>query len=138
MKSGHCLCKKTAWQYTGEASWACYCHCDDCRRWTGSAAPVFAAFEDDNVAGLEAVGPSRSFAKGVDRWNCAECGSPLLGRFDYLPGQSWVPLGMIEDAKGLAPTFHCFADRRHDWVPEAGLPGSDGTGRDVLNAAKDG
>ena len=37
---GHCLCKKTTWEYAGEQTWACYCHCDACRR--NCAAPVVA------------------------------------------------------------------------------------------------
>ncbi len=134
-RSARCYCGAATLSFMADPLQVIYCHCDDCRRWTGAAAPVFAAFADDVVDGLAALGPGKSFAKGVDRWNCAKCGSPLVGRFDYVPGQSWVPLGVIEDASGLKPEFHCFAERRHDWVPAAGLPGSNGTGRDALNAA---
>ncbi len=37
---GHCLCRKTGWEFEGGITWACYCHCDDCRR--NCAAPVVA------------------------------------------------------------------------------------------------
>ena len=137
-RSARCYCGSSNLSFGAEPVQVIYCHCEDCRRWTGAAAPVFAAFADSAVDGLAALGPGRSFVKGVNRWNCKDCGSPLLGRFDYVPDQSWVPLGVIEDASGLQPEFHCFASRRHDWVSDAGLPGSDGTGRDELNAAKNG
>ncbi len=137
-RSARCYCGQSRLAFTAEPLQVIYCHCDDCRRWTGAAAAVFAAFSDEDVAGLSDMGPARSFAEGVTRWNCNDCGSPLLARFDYVPDQSWVPFGVIEDTTGLAPGFHCFADRRHDWVPADGLPGSNGTGRDALNAARHG
>ncbi len=133
-RSARCYCGEAKLAFTAEPLQTVYCHCDDCRRWTGAAAPVLVAFADDAVTGLSALGPGRSFNEGVHRWNCTACGSPLLGRFDYVPGQSWVPMGVIEDAAGLEPEFHCFADRRHAWFPDGGLPGSEGTGQDALNA----
>jgi hypothetical protein len=122
--------------FSAEPLQVVYCHCDDCRRWTGAAAPAFAAFADEAVSGLNAIVPGRVFTKGVTRWNCRDCGSPLLGRLDYLPDQSWVPLGVIDDASDLAPSFHCFSERRHPWMLEDGLPGSNGTGRETLNEAR--
>ena len=40
MTKGHCLCGAVSWKYSGKETWACYCHCDDCRR--NCAAPVTA------------------------------------------------------------------------------------------------
>lgn len=40
MTKGYCFCKDTSWEYSGDENWACYCHCDDCRR--NCAAPVVA------------------------------------------------------------------------------------------------
>ncbi|MEM7471838.1 MAG: GFA family protein [Pseudomonadota bacterium] len=137
-RSARCYCGASKLSLTAEPLQVVYCHCDDCRRWTGAAAPVFAAFSDGDVAGLDLIGQPKSFSKGTNRWNCIKCGSPMLGRFDYVPGQSWIPLGVIEDSTGLAPEFHCFADRKHPWMPDAGLPGSEGSGRDVLNAVNNG
>ncbi|MCY4181154.1 MAG: GFA family protein [Litoreibacter sp.] len=134
-RKARCYCGASHLSFSQEPLQVVYCHCDDCRRWTGAAAAVLAAFDDDSVRGVETIGAPRSFAEGVQRWNCPECGSPMMGRFDYVPGQSWVPLGVIEDASDLTPEFHCFADRRHPWVDDAGLPGSNGSGRDTLNAA---
>ena len=137
-RSVRCYCGNATLSFASEPLQVVFCHCDDCRRWTGAATPVFAAFADEVVTGLSALGPGRSFNEGVTRWTCRDCGSPLLGRFDYLPDQSWVPLGVLEDAADLAPNFHCFSDRRHAWVAEDGLPGSTGTGRDTLNAVPHG
>ena len=137
-RTARCYCGATRLSFDADPIQVVYCHCEDCRRWTGAAAPVFAAFDDQAVEGLAALGPGRSFVEGVARWTCAECGSPMLARFDYVPGQSWVPFGVIEDTDGLQPEFHCFEDHRHPWVSQAGLPGSAGTGRDRLNDTRNG
>lgn len=137
-RTARCYCGASQLTFSADPLQVIYCHCDDCRRWTGAAAPVFAAFADDAVVDLDALGAGKSFTEGVNRWNCNTCGSPLLGQFAYLPNMSWVPLGVIEDTSGLTPSFHCFGDRAHTWMPDDGLPKSTGSGRDLLNEAVDG
>ena len=34
--TGRCLCGHVTWRYDGEVGPASYCHCEDCRRCTGS------------------------------------------------------------------------------------------------------
>ena len=48
--------------------------------------------------------------------SCPECGSPLAARFDYLPGQSYVPLGILDQAAELVPVRHCHADAKLPWL----------------------
>lgn len=133
-RSARCYCGASTLSFNSEPLQVVYCHCDDCRRWTGAAAAALAAFDDEAVTGLGSFGPSKSFSPGVQRWNCPDCGSAMLARFEYVPGQSWVPLGVIADASDLAPQFHCFVDRKYAWLPQDELPGAEGTGRDTLNA----
>jgi hypothetical protein len=109
-----------------------YCHCADCRRWTGGAVGTFAAFDDSALEGE--LGPGFSCHPGVERWNCRACGSPLAARFDYLPGQVYVPLGILDQAAGLAPQIHCHAESRLPWLHiQDGLERAAGSGRDALN-----
>ncbi len=112
-----------------------YCHCSDCRRWTGAPLPAFAAFAED---ALRAEPPlSRPFepVPGVQRWTCAACGSPVAARFDYLPGQVYVPLGVLDQAAALPPQLHCHTESQMPWLHlEDGLRRSRASGRDTLNA----
>lgn len=109
-----------------------YCHCQDCRRWTGAPLPAFAAFARANVS-LEPAPEAKCFAKGVNRWCCPHCGSPLAAEFDYLPDQTYVPLGILDQADALQPERHAHADRQLPWLNlDDSLPRSGGSARDVL------
>lgn len=111
-----------------------FCHCTDCRRWTSSPAPAFAAFTA--VEASETLGEGRSFAPGVRRWICPDCGSAMMAQFDYLPGQTYVPLGVIDQAEALVPEVHCHADKRLSWLHiDDGKKRISGTARAHLNAA---
>lgn len=93
--------------------------------------PGFAAFATGHVSGL--IGPGLVTNAGVHRWNCTSCGSPIAATFDYLDGQVYVPLGVIDEADDLTPQAHCFADRALDWLHmDDGVAKEVGTGRDRL------
>ena len=73
---------------------------------------------------------------GVRRWNCATCGAPLGAAFDYLQGQIYLPLGIIDQADALEPVLHSHHAARLPWLHLADdLPRSDGTARADLKAA---
>ena len=41
--SGHCLCRNVHYRFEGPRTWACFCHCEECRR--NCAAPIVAYIE---------------------------------------------------------------------------------------------
>mmetsp|Transcript_27398 Transcript_27398/g.50372 ORF Transcript_27398/g.50372 Transcript_27398/m.50372 type:complete len:122 (-) Transcript_27398:589-954(-) len=92
---------------------AAYCHCADCRRWTGAPVTAFAAFDSSAVQGL---GEPVRFGAGVSRWACAACSSPLAATFDYLPGQTYVPVGILDQVDLIRPELHSHADSRVAWL----------------------
>ncbi|WP_132858688.1 GFA family protein [Shimia isoporae] len=113
-----------------------YCHCSDCRRWTGAPLPAFAAFgaTDLTVSPEQDAGVSHS--EGVTRWNCHSCGSPLMARFEYLPDQVYVPLGLLDQAADLPPALHCHSEAAYPWLHvDDDIPRITGTARDTLNNA---
>lgn len=61
-------------------------------------------------------GPRKSVTKGVDRWFCTGCGTPLAATYDYLPGQIYIPLGLLDQADALAPVGHSHAESRLSWL----------------------
>lgn len=112
-----------------------YCHCADCRRVTGAAVAAFVAFSDD-VLTVAPDHPRVSHATGVERQFCPDCGSPLTARFSYLPGQVYVPLGVLDQTDALAPEVHCHDGARPAWLHiEDDLPRDGGSARAVLNEA---
>ena len=54
--------------------------------------------------------------EGVRRWICPECGSPLMASFDYIPGQIFVPVGVLEDPEAFTPRIHCHASSKVSWL----------------------
>jgi len=113
---GFCLCKKTSWRFSGDPSWACYCHCDDCRRNCG--APVV-AWLGVPVSAFEWTGDEpKTFesSKGVSRYFCGTCGSPMAFQAEHYEGEIHVYAASLENPEGFKPTFHVFAQRKLPWL----------------------
>ncbi|MEM9012201.1 MAG: GFA family protein [Pseudomonadota bacterium] len=113
---GHCLCRKTTWEFTGDVTWACYCHCDDCRR--NCAAPI---------VGWLGV-PLRNFkwtgdkpktfesSEGVFRHFCGACGSPIGFEANHYPGGMHLYAGSMERPEAFVPTFHVNFQSKLPWL----------------------
>lgn len=132
---GFCLCKRTCWEFQGEVKWACYCHCDDCRR--NCAAPV--------VAWLGVPGKNFNWtgespkvlesSKGVRRYFCKTCGSPLGFEADHYAGGMHLYAASMEHPGDFKPEFHVNYESKLDWLGiEDDLPKYNGT---LLHAPKD-
>lgn len=130
MYTGRCYCGTTRLQAVGDPQAVTYCHCSDCRRASGAPVAAFVAFEQVNVTPTaKSVSPS----KGVTRWFCADCGSPLTATYDYLPGQVYVSLGVLDQCDTLVPEGHSHADNTLPWLHIADdLPRSSGSARETL------
>ncbi|MGH1577258.1 GFA family protein [Planktotalea sp.] len=133
--SGRCYCGQATFKSNRSPETVAFCHCGDCKRWTGSPAPAFAAFEEGALTFTPALSAAISINSGVDRWNCPKCGSPLAARFDYLPDQIYIPLGLLDQADALPARLHCHAEKSLAWLHISDdLPRSVGTARAELNS----
>ncbi|MEE9334899.1 MAG: GFA family protein [Granulosicoccaceae bacterium] len=88
-----------------------------CRRATGGGpVGVFAALDEAAVTFTQNEGRTISVNPDVTRTLCAECGPSLTGRYDYLAGQVYISLGVINQAIDLAPKIHCHDSGRNSWL----------------------
>ena len=113
---GHCLCKKTGWQFTGEPTWACYCHCDDCRR--NCAAPVV-AWLGVPLKKFQWLGePPKTYesSKGVWRHFCDSCGSPMGFEAAHYPGGMHLYAASLDEPQYFTPTFHVNFGSKLPWL----------------------
>ena len=111
-----------------------YCHCSDCKKWTGGPVGAFAAFDRADV--IDQLGASYKKIASVERWNCPTCGTPLGAAFAYLPKQIYVPVGILDQAHLFPPQSHSYARDQFPWLELSDdLPRAHTTGRDGLNAA---
>lgn len=135
--TGQCYCGAVVFNASAAPSTVSYCHCTDCRRLSGAPVAAFAAFQEGAVQFHAPLGPPVSYAPGVSRWFCASCGSQLAARYDYLPGQTYVPLGLIDQAEDFPPVMHCHADARLSWLHISDdLERHAGSGRNTLSAGQ--
>lgn len=114
--TGRCYCGEITFSTSQKPQTVVYCHCEDCRRATGGPIAAFAAFEEKSVAFLPNDGRKISCNPGATRTFCDKCGSSLTGRYDYLPGQIYVSLGVIDQADELAPEIHSHEAERLSWL----------------------
>ena len=113
---GHCLCKKTSFEYHGEVTWACYCHCDDCRR--NCATPVVGWLGVPRSSFVWTGEPPKSFesSPGIFRHFCGTCGSPVGFEADHYPGGMHLYAASLSNPEDFKPTFHVNYQSKLPWL----------------------
>ena len=114
--TGRCYCGAITFTMTQKPQTVANCHCDDCRRATGGPVAAFAAMDERAVNFSPDEGRLVNANPGVKRTFCSDCGSSLTGRYDYLPGQVYISLGVIDQANDLAPEIHSHESERFTWL----------------------
>jgi len=114
--TGRCYCGATTIRTTQAPHIVAYCHCIDCRRWTSAPVAAFAAFDEKEVYFEPDDGQQISANPGVTRTFCSNCGSPLTGRYDYLPGQVYIGVSLFDQSSDLAPKIHTHEAEQLTWL----------------------
>jgi len=114
--TGRCYCGSIRFSTTEQPLSVVYCHCESCRRATGAPVAAFAGLDETVVTFTPNEGRGVSVKAGVTRTFCSSCGSSLVGRYDYIPGQVYISLGVIDQANVLVPTLHCHESERLSWL----------------------
>jgi hypothetical protein len=116
---GHCLCGFVRYEYVGVVGPANYCHCEDCRRSTGSAFNIGVRFDSADFRLVE--GKTKSFSKQGDSGNaltrhfCPECGSPIFTSSEVHPDCVFVKAGTLDDPSVVAPTHQIWVSSAVKW-----------------------
>jgi len=114
--TGRCLCGHVTWRYDGAVGPASYCHCEDCRRCTGSAFNVGVRLRRADLRITSGV--PKGFTKRADsgreltRHFCPECGSPIFTSAPKHPDHVFVKAGTFDDPALVRPD-------RQSWVASA-------------------
>ena len=108
MLSGHCLCGAVRYEIDGEPVLMLYCHCEECRRATGSSlnTSIFVRRADFRVVSGEAAVGWHESSPGNRRHFCTKCGSPLFKHFPEPPDLITVRAGTLDGDPGLRPSAH--------------------------------
>jgi hypothetical protein len=123
--SGHCYCGAVKFEVSGESDWIGHCHCESCRRQSGSVMTTFAGFREDQVIFTGAIPNRYSTDDGVIRSFCGQCGSPVAYQSSDRP-EIHLQLGLFDDLELLIPQDHSFKNEKPSWLhadehlPESG------------------
>lgn len=113
--SGGCLCGAIRYQVKSNPVRVAHCHCDDCRRATGSAFATNIFVKSDDLAITK--GAPKSYRHTADSGNtmtkefCADCGSQLFGFSSGATGMKSVKVGSIDDAAFVKPEIEVYVSK---------------------------
>lgn len=102
--SGKCLCGGVRFTAAGPPVVVAQCHCEECRRLSGTGHSIGAMFRADAIVlsgNISEFAYQSAKASTVTKGFCATCGSPIYGRNTQNPDYMTLPLGAMDDAEGL-------------------------------------
>ena len=136
-RPGGCLCGAVRFEAVLATPDFGACHCEMCRRWTGSAllgmslpAGAITWHGEEHIARIQS-------SDWAERGFCSRCGSGLYYRVTA-PGAAAqrieLPIGLLDDAGGLTSTNEIYIDHKPDSYAYAGAGRKLMTRQDCLEA----
>ena len=113
--TGSCLCEAVKYRVEGEPLRTAQCHCDDCRRATGSTFATNVFFNLESLTVIQ--GSTKSFEHTADSGNtmtkefCSICGTQLFGYSSGRPGIKSIKIGTIDDIGNIRPEVEVFTSK---------------------------
>ncbi len=112
---GGCICSAIRYSVYGPPAMVSYCHCDDCRKSSGSVVSVLAGFEREKFKLIH--GSTTYFAPSADakRGFCKDCGAPLFFENLNYPENIYIQIGSFDNPEKLPPDRHSWIAERISW-----------------------
>jgi hypothetical protein len=114
--SGGCLCGSVRFETEGEPLWVAHCHCNSCRRHTGSSVATFVGFRREQVQFPTGQPATFASSAGVTRSFCARCGTPLAYAATRAPGELHLYLGCFDAPQLFVPQLHVYYAEHLPWL----------------------
>ncbi|MCI4661394.1 MAG: GFA family protein [Neomegalonema sp.] len=114
--AGRCLCKKIRYEVSAPPLWTGYCHCESCRRATGSPVTAFLGVADGAWRWVGAQPRIFASTPGVRRSFCPDCGTPMSFAADRWPGETHFYIATLDAPALIAPQKHFHHDERLAWL----------------------
>jgi hypothetical protein len=113
--AGGCLCGAVRYRLTNTPR-VHYCHCDMCRRATGSAFAVLAWVPFDALSWTSGRPKYRRSSPLAERGFCESCGTPLTLAYDSNRGELALHAGTLDAPERFEPRYNYGARQRLGWV----------------------
>lgn len=113
---GSCFCGDIRFEVAGPAKFACFCHCESCRRAAGGVYVAWATFARDSFVVTRGNMVEHHSTTPVTRGLCANCGTSLTYEHAARGGEIDVTLTSFDDPAGFSPAAHIWMEDRLPWV----------------------
>lgn len=123
--TGGCLCRAVRYTCSGEPVMAGHCHCEDCRRTSGTGHGSHLAVPTPSV---EITGPTKAYLRPANSGNvvarhfCPECGAAVFSSNPAMPSLIFLRASSLDDLEVFKPQMHVWAGRAASWDKPVGLP----------------
>ena len=117
MITGSCHCGAVKYEVPGQLLKFLHCHCDDCRKLSGSAFASYVAAKSDGFRVLSGEEFVEAYASspGKRRCFCRKCGTHLFAWSDNRPGMVILKAGTLDADPGLRPDSHVWTSAKAPW-----------------------
>jgi hypothetical protein len=115
---GGCACGAVRYEIAADPQFQCQCQCRACQRTTGTGHSDVLGFSESAIAMAgtlsfhEATGDS---GKSVSRGFYPKCGSPVLWKFEALPGLALITAGSLDHPSGFKRQAVLYTSQGHAW-----------------------
>ncbi|MEP1934656.1 MAG: GFA family protein [Roseibium sp.] len=116
--SGKCLCGAVSYVADGKPIIVAQCHCEECRRLSGTGHTVGAMFSSEAVTLEGSLTEFEYISENgskVTKAFCATCGSPIYGKNTRLTNHITLTLGTMDDANELSVEVVIFERQKQMW-----------------------
>ncbi|MBU1176611.1 MAG: GFA family protein [Alphaproteobacteria bacterium] len=118
--SGHCQCGAVSFTVSEEPVRMAQCHCEDCRRTTGTGHNAQAFF---NRSAVTISGETKSYQNFADsgsrrtRHFCPVCGSRLFSENAKAPDMLGISVGAFDTSDWFRPAMTVWFSKKPAWFP---------------------
>ena len=117
--SGSCQCGNIRYHIHSASVLSVACHCNDCRKQSGSAFAVSLVVKSDDA---EFSGRLKTWERMTDTgrrnkaWFCADCGNRIYHQDPDAPQVVRIRAGTLDTSQIPEPTVHVFTARKMPWL----------------------
>ncbi len=113
---GRCLCGSVEYSIADNLIYAGYCHCSQCRRWTGAPFSASGGVTESDFEVLNGADKLICYKKGEGSLShfCGSCSSLVYGEV-HSYNMIYVMLGTLDESPSLKPQWHVYTNYKVDW-----------------------
>ena len=114
--TGGCFCGRVRFAVVEPIRNRCFCHCESCRRATGSAFVAWGTVNEADFRILSGEVSVHRSSPQVERGFCSVCGTSLTYRHELRVGDVDFTLVSLDATEEIEPQMHIWVQDKLPWV----------------------